>query len=132
MFALRLFLLIVIFLFSSRNFAADFRTNAVSVHSAPSWVTERRVERIVDQIQAVLEWDIRRIDAYFHTNAAEFQKVHGFDQSVVAVAKKKDNCVHVGPKVTSADFDQVFGHELVNAYPKRACTVIQARCSLWL
>ena len=89
-------------------------TNAVVFSNAPSWLKASRIDHVVDGIQNVLEWDIRRIQAYYYVNAAEFEKVHGFGPLVLAVSRKEDSTVHVGPKVTATNFDGVFGHELVH------------------
>jgi phage terminase large subunit-like protein len=50
----------------------------------------------------------------WHPDQAEFLKAHGFDSSVVAFSLKTDNSVHLGPAVTSENFDTLFGHELVH------------------
>lgn len=95
-------------------FAANLKTNTLDVHQAPIWVTVRRLERIVDQIQNKLEWDIRRIPVYWYTDSAQFIRKHGYDESVLAFAHRKDNSVHLGPGVTPENFESVFGHELVH------------------
>ncbi len=89
-------------------------TNAVTFSNAPTWLKASRINRVVDGIQNVLEWDIRRIQAYYYTNASEFEKVHGFGPLVMAVSRKEDGTVHVGPRVNEKNFDGVFGHELVH------------------
>src|SRR5690606_11603914 len=39
---------------------------------------------------------------------------HGLGGSVLALARKSSNSIHIGPRVTTENFDQVFGHELVH------------------
>ncbi len=89
-------------------------TNTLEVQNAPSWVTTNLLERVVDRIQNKLEWDIRKIPVYWYSDSAEFTKKHGYDESVLAFANRKDNSVHVGPRVTRDNFETVFGHELVH------------------
>lgn len=98
----------------STSYAANIDTNSVRVRNAPSWLRASRVNKVVDQIQSKLEWDIRKIDSYFYSSASEFQKVHGFSGIVLAVARRSDNTIHIGPKVNTENFDGVFGHELVH------------------
>jgi hypothetical protein len=94
--------------------AAELLTNAAHMSDAPSWVTAGRINRIVDHIQNILEWDIHRVEVYWYKDQAAFEKMHGFGSLVLAVSRKDDNTIHLGPKVTDANFDQVFGHELVH------------------
>jgi hypothetical protein len=61
-----------------------------------------------------MEWDIRKVRVTWYLDSQEFLKFHGFDLSVLAVSKKPDNSIHVGPRVNEANFDPVFGHELVH------------------
>lgn len=97
-----------------RASAAEIQSNAVHMADAPSWVTRVRVEKITDHIQMVLEWDIHRIEVIWHKDQAEFERVHGLGPVAVAVSLKKDNTIHLGPKVTSANFDPLLTHELVH------------------
>ena len=62
----------------------------------------------------VLEWDIRKIQVYFHSDEASFERSNNLGPAIIAVSLKADNAVHLGPKVTTQNFDQVFGHELVH------------------
>jgi hypothetical protein len=94
--------------------AAEIQTNAVHMADSPSWVTRVRVEKIIDHIQMVLEWDIHRIEVLWHKDQASFEKVHSLGPTAIAVSLKADNTIHLGPRITSANFDQVFGHELVH------------------
>jgi hypothetical protein len=81
---------------------------------APAWLKAARVDKVVGQIQRALDWDIRRISVRWYADQAEFQAAHGFGPSVLAFSLKSDSTVHIGPRVTPADFDSVFGHELVH------------------
>jgi len=94
--------------------AKEIQTNSVHMPDAPAWVTTVRVEKIIDHIQQYLEWDIRRIQVYWHKDQAEFEKFHGLGPTVLAISKRDDNTIHLGPRIVDANFDQVFGHELVH------------------
>lgn len=109
---LLVFSLICVFGFTLN--AREITTNAVHMASAPEWVTRVRVEKIVDHIQRVLEWNIRRIEVFWYTDQSAFEKMHGLGPNLIAVARKQENAVRVGPRVTTANFDQTFGHELVH------------------
>lgn len=89
-------------------------TNEVFMPDAPAWVTSSRVNRVVEHIQDNLEWDIRKITVRWYTDQAQFRRAHGFDDTVVAFSQKADNTVHLGPRVTASNFDDIFGHELVH------------------
>lgn len=103
------------FLFlSSLTFAADLATNETAFSSAPSWLTVGRINRIVGQVQRSLEWDIRKVKVIWYDNQQTFQKVHGYGSSVLAVSRKTDNSIHLGPRVNQSNFDVTFGHELVH------------------
>ena len=96
--------------------ATEITTNSVQVFDAPKWLTEARVNNVVDKIQAALEWDIRRVNVRWYTSEKEFEKAHGLPvtrdatSTILAVSKKADNTVHIGPNVDSTNFDGVFGH----------------------
>jgi len=44
----------------------------------------------------------------------DYLKAHNLGAAALAVAKSKDNSIHLGPKINNKNFDQVFGHELVH------------------
>jgi hypothetical protein len=67
-----------------------------------------------DKIMAKLEWDIRKIQLHFYTDQGQFRRAHGFDDTVLAFTIKPENSVSIGPRVTTQDFDPIFGHELVH------------------
>jgi hypothetical protein len=94
--------------------AHEIRTNEIHMADAPAWVTTGRVDDIVTQIQSLLEWRIRQIEVYWHKDQTEFEKSHGFGPVVLAISKRADNSVHLGPKVADKNFDRIFGHELVH------------------
>ncbi len=96
------------------TWGAEVETNSIRMHGAPTWLTQSRVERVTDKIEAALEWPIKRVTVVWHFNAQEFQAVHGFGPTVLAVAKGPENIVHLGPLVTQKNFDATFGHELVH------------------
>lgn len=108
--------------------ALEIRTNAAVFSNVPpgmSWLTQRRIEKIVDRVERSLEWDIRRVRVYWYTDAAEFARAHGLGTpstspnsgsagSILAVARRTDSSIHIGPKVTESNFDATFAHELTH------------------
>ncbi len=96
------------------SLAYDLKTNAVHMPVAPEWVTATRVNTVVEHIQSLLEWDIRRIEVVWYKDQATFEQMHKLGPLVVALAKRSDNSIHIGPSVTTKNFDAVFGHELVH------------------
>jgi hypothetical protein len=105
---------ILLFILTGHAQAYDLKTNAVHMAEAPTWVTAGRVNSVVEHIQSLLEWDIRRIEVVWYKDQAQFEKMHGLGPLVVALAKRADNSVHIGPDVNTKNFDAVFGHELVH------------------
>jgi hypothetical protein len=100
-------------LFAFSASAQQMRLNQLTVDAPPAWLKESRVQRVVDRIQSKLEWDIRKIRVVFHMDEKAFLKEFGNDTaSIAAFARKSDMSVHVGPAVTTQNFDEVFGHEL--------------------
>jgi hypothetical protein len=94
--------------------AHAIETNSVHADTVPAWVTSARINKITDKMGATLDWDIRKIHLSFYTDQAVFRKAHGFDDTVLAFTIKPENSVSIGPRVTTADFDPIFGHELVH------------------
>ncbi len=108
---------LVLFMVLARPAAAragEIRTNAVVIPEAPSWLTARDVDKVVDRIQRVLEWDIRRVNVVWYTDEAAFEQAHHLGPTVLAFSRKSDNSVQVGPRVDKASFPAIFGHELVH------------------
>lgn len=107
-------------LFAMQSFAADITTNEVEMHDAPKWVDAMRINRVVDKIQRMLEWNIDRVAVRWHTDEKEFEKAHGLPgspdvlKSIMAATKKQENVIHIGPRVDTSNFDGVFGHELAH------------------
>lgn len=96
------------------NRRQTFQTNQVTVYDPPAWLTESRIDKVVGNIQNFLEWDIRRVPVYWYTDQDRFQSVHGLGPKPVAVTKRNDKSIHMGPKVDSKNFDSIFGHELAH------------------
>jgi hypothetical protein len=99
---------------TSVAYSADLSTNETMFSNAPSWLTAGRVDRVVGQVQRYLEWDIRKVRVNWYSDQQSFQNFHGYDSSVLAVSRKSDNSIHIGPRVNQSNFDAVFGHELVH------------------
>ncbi|MGE0527198.1 MAG: hypothetical protein AB7G93_19145 [Bdellovibrionales bacterium] len=94
--------------------AKIIETNAAHMAHAPEWLTRNRAEKPIDRMQVALEWTIRKIQVHWYTDEASFSKAHSLGSGAIAVARSHDNTIHLGPKVNSANFDQVFAHELVH------------------
>jgi hypothetical protein len=92
----------------------ELKTNAVFMESHPDWVTVGRLDKVVDHIQSLLEWDIHRIKVTWYKDQNTFESVHNYGPTVLAISRKSDNTVHLGPRVTNENFDGVFGHEMVH------------------
>ncbi|MGK5082754.1 hypothetical protein WDW37_05555 [Bdellovibrionota bacterium FG-1] len=99
-------------LFCSHSHAFDL--NEAHFDNAPKWLKPSTAQRVVDAMDAKLEWDIRKIQVQYHENQEEFRKLHGFDDSVLAFTRGTDTSVHLGPRVVESNFESVFGHELVH------------------
>lgn len=92
-------------------------TNNVHIPAAPGWLKESRVEKVTRKIERTLEWDIRKVNVVFHSTEDSFSKAHGLkavNARIMAVSKKSENAIHLGPGVDSGNFDGVFGHELAH------------------
>ena len=96
------------------SWAVEIETNSISMDNAPAWVKSNRVEKVVEQIQSRLEWDIRKVKVTWYSDQPTFEKLHGFGPAVLAFARQSDNSIQIGPRVTDATFDGIFGHELVH------------------
>jgi hypothetical protein len=96
------------------NDGKSIELNQAVLHTPPKWLRASRVQKIVDKIQGALEWEIRKVQVYWYTDQAAFEKAHGLGPTVRAAAKRVDQSVHLGPKVDDRNFDGIFGHELVH------------------
>src|SRR5689334_5214119 len=103
-------------LFSCSLALADpIDTNSVRVGNSPAWLKASRIQRTVERMEAKLEWDIRKIRMQWHADPHEFSKQHGLnDPTVLAYTWPVDQSVHMGPRITEANFDAVFAHELTH------------------
>lgn len=99
---------------STPLFAQEILTNETRFSNAPSWLTPRAVEKAVAKVQRIMEWDIRRVNVRFHSDAQAFQALHGFGPTVRAVTYVDKNQIELGPPVNSSNFEFIFGHELVH------------------
>jgi len=94
--------------------AAELQTNSTYSADVPKWVTKGRIDRTTDRIQSFMEWDIHRVTVVWYKDQASFEKAHGLGPSVLAVSRKNENKILVGPKVNADNFDKIFGHELTH------------------
>ncbi len=108
-----LFFIMYFFTFLNVN-AKAIQTNAVNMSNAPEWLKRVRAEKVIDRIQMHLEWRIRRVQAYWYNTQIDFEKIHSLGPTPVALTKRKDQSMHFGPRVTTKNFDSIFGHELVH------------------
>jgi hypothetical protein len=99
---------------SSLAFAREIKTNSVHMADAPQWLTESRIDRVVDRIQSKMEWDVRRVEVTWSADQTSFQQMHNMGPSILAFTRAADNSIHLGPRVTSENFDALFGHEIVH------------------
>lgn len=96
--------------------AKEIETNEFSIHDAPAWLTQTRVEKVTARILNRLEWSIRKTHVYWHASDAEYEKAQSLGPQALAVTSSRGDVatVHLGPKVNEKNFDQVFGHETVH------------------
>ncbi len=94
--------------------AGELQTNSTFSSNAPHWITKGRVDKTTEHIQSFLEWDIHRITVEWYKDQMSFESAHHLGPHVLAVSKKNENKVLIGPKVTANNFDRIFGHELVH------------------
>lgn len=94
--------------------AAPIDTNQLAFSNPPPWLGPGRLQKTIDRAEKFLEWDIRKVTAQWHPDAAEFKTGHGFDSSVLAYTRGSDHSIHFGPSVGPQNFDAVFGHELTH------------------
>ncbi len=93
----------------------ELRTNQVIFHQAPDWLTEYKLQAVIDRVQSFLEWDLNKIEAFGYGDQGVFNSKHNLSFSVDAIFKKSDSTIHVAPNVDATLFERVFGHELVHA-----------------
>lgn len=94
---------------------AAIETNEVRMASHPKWLDAGRVRKVTAKVQDFLEWRIRRINVYFHSDPKAFRKLHRWNtDKIQAFYRYRDKTIHLGPKVNNKNFDPVFGHELVH------------------
>lgn len=107
-------LLFSVLFFSSLAESKEIVTNEARFQNPPSWLTRTKVNNAVARVQKFLEWDIRRVEVTFHSDATEFQNFHKLGSKVRAVTYKDKNQIHIGPLVDAGNFEFVFGHELTH------------------
>lgn len=100
----------------SPSHAKQITTNSIEMGNAPDWLTQSRVEKITDRIQYKLEWTTRKTPVYWYFNEADYVRAQSLGPLAMAVTEIRGDTakVHLGPLVTNAEFDAVFGHELVH------------------
>ncbi len=108
------YLCIFVLFLSAAAGAAEIETNSVHMANAPTWIKRNRVEKVIERIQTKLEWSIRRVEVFWYSDQRAFEAAHTLGPLALAVSRQKDNTIHLGPKINNAEFDAVFGHELVH------------------
>ncbi|HEX7673979.1 MAG TPA: hypothetical protein VF412_07405 [Bdellovibrio sp.] len=101
-------------LFGGSSFAAELQTNSTYSADSPKWVTKGRIDKTTERIQSFMEWDIHRVTLTWYSSQEKFEQAHKLGPSVLAVSRKGDNTVLLGPRVNADNFDRIFGHELVH------------------
>ncbi len=91
-------------------------TNAIIMDQPPSWLKAVRVRKVTRRMQRKLEWTIHRIPVHYYSSSEAFGAAHGLGPKAIAVTinRSGSQVVHLGPRVTDENFDEVFGHELVH------------------
>ncbi len=93
----------------------SLRTNSLSVQNAPAWLQERRLEKLTDAVERLLEWQIRRVTVRFYDDAVAFTRENKLgSDAVVAFTRKQDGTVCIGPRVKQDEFEGVLTHELTH------------------
>ncbi len=115
-------LTILVLASSPQAHAYSIQTNSAKIQQIPDsfkkWLTQSRVQRVIDRVESLLQWDIRRINVTYLGSPQEFAQGHGLTgadtDTIVAVALPKDGSILLGPKVNESNFDAVFAHELTH------------------
>lgn len=95
--------------------ARPLQTNFISFADAPEWLSEGMLSQATGPIQDFLQWDLRRLKAFYYTDASAFSDAAGGNGSYKAFFRRKDGTIHLGPEIHAANFNRVFSHELVHA-----------------
>lgn len=93
---------------------STLETEQVVIHSPPVWLSETRVRTVTGKIERFLDWDVRKVQVYWYSDTKKFEKASRLGPKVLAATERATQKVHIGPKVTSENFDGVFGHELAH------------------
>jgi hypothetical protein len=94
-------------------FAAPIVTNSVQISNPPEWLKKAQLSEVVSRIERKLEWSTKRVNATWYGNQDELVRAFGKNAPhILAFTRKSDGSVHVGPKVTKENFNEVFGHEM--------------------
>ncbi len=105
-----------VFLLATSGWAQALSTNSVNAPVAPPWLKVKRVEKITDAVERLLEWNLRRIELRWHQSPQGFAEANSLgSNSVVALTKRADQSIHMGPTVNDDNFDGIFAHELTHA-----------------
>jgi hypothetical protein len=96
-------------------FGQPILTNSIRFRSPPEWLTESMLEKATRPVQDFLQWDVRRIEAYYHTDSNAFERIHRSGPTIKAFFQKSDGSIHIGPGVGKENFSPIFSHELVHA-----------------
>lgn len=112
----QVYILFLPLLFCTNLFAEIVQMNAAYLHNPPKWMKRTKVEKAINRIQRKLEWSTRRINVYYHSTESSFQRAHTLGPAAIAVAVKsnKSQEVHLSPRVTKDNYQQVIGHEFVH------------------
>jgi hypothetical protein len=98
---------------ASKDSGKQIVTNSVVMQNAPAWLTQSKVQSVVDRTEQRLEWSTRKIEAYWYPTQESLEDAFGFRApTILAFMRRSDQSLHFGPKTTSKNFAVVFAHEL--------------------
>src|SRR5690242_17153403 len=95
--------------------AAGFQTNSLNVQDAPPWANQRRLEKVTDEVERLLEWRIRRVTLRFYGDQSTFRAENKLGtEAIDAFTRGEDASVHLSPRATTANLEGILAHELTH------------------
>jgi hypothetical protein len=111
--------MIALLLFAaSTALAGELKINSVYMADAPSWLTQSRVNTIVERIQHFTEWDLGMVRVVWFNSPEAYRKELGASaeaaEVVLGFSRPELGRIYMGPRIDTTNFDGVFGHELMH------------------
>ncbi len=97
--------------------AKEITTNDLTMANAPDWLTRPRVEKVTDRIKTHMEGTAaKKVSVTWYSTEEDYAKAQNLGPQSAAVTKVDGGLasIHLGPKVTNENFDEMLGHELVH------------------